>query len=234
MAKRRYKQFCPTARALDIVGDRWTLLIVRNLLLGPHRYSDLRGGLPGMASNLLAVRLAEMEDAHLIVKQRHETPRPRDVYVLTERGRVLQDVVLELARFGLPYLDTPTDEEPMMPEQVPLGLLALIHPAELPDEGLSIRCDLDEGDLTITLSPGGKPGARLTLRERVRVHPTDPAVPVDATLRGSMVALLWIRQGEMTGDDALDQGLLSLEGEPRGRAAVRRMYRFDAAPVGSG
>ena len=231
MAKRNYRQFCPTARVLDIVGERWTLLIVRDLLLGPKRYTDLRRGLPGMASNLLAIRLAEMQDADLIVKQRHEKPRPREVYVLTERGRELQGVLVELARFGLPYLDMPTDDEPMVAERVPLGLVAMIHPAELPDGGMRLRCDLDEGDLTITLVPDGPPGARLTFHERITVDPTDPAVAVDVTLKGSMATLLWIRRGVITGEDAIAQDLLTLEGRADARRAVRRMYRFDAAPT---
>lgn len=231
MAKRTYKQFCPTARALNVVGDRWTLLIVRNLLIAPRRYTDLREGLPGMASNLLAQRLSEMEEAGLIAREQRDEPTPRTVYVLTARGRELQAVVRELARFGLPYLDMPTDDEPMVAERVPLGLVALMHPAELPAHGLRIRCDLAEGDHTITLEPAGTPGARLTLDERASVRPTEPHTEgsVDVTIRGSMAGLLRVRQGALEGSEAEGQGLVSFEGPPDAVGVVKRIYRFAEA-----
>src|SRR5438105_4605644 len=89
-----YQQYCSVARALDVVGDRWVLLIVRELLaMGPSRYSDLKRGLPGIASNLLAERLKVMEAECLI--ERYDAPPPvgTTLYQLTARGRELQDVV---------------------------------------------------------------------------------------------------------------------------------------------
>ena len=232
MVKRSYKQFCPTARALNVVGDRWTLLIVRNLLIAPRRYTDLRAGLKGMASNLLAQRLTEMEDAGLITKQELDDPTPRTVYVLTDRGRELEAVLIELARFGFPYLDMPTEEEPMEAERVPLGLVAMMHATELPDHELRIRFALDEGDHTVTLGPAGPPGARRTLTERATALPTaDDPGPVDVTVTGSMVGLLWIRQGVISGADAQAQGLLELAGDPAAIAALKLIYRFDPVPT---
>jgi DNA-binding HxlR family transcriptional regulator len=97
-----YRQYCSVARALDFVGDRWVLLIIRELLtFGPSRYSDLQRGLPGIASNLLAERLRVMETDGLI--ERHNAPAPvgANLYQLTQRGRDLEDVVHALARWGL-------------------------------------------------------------------------------------------------------------------------------------
>ena len=97
-----YQQYCSVARALDVVGDRWVLLIVRELLaLGPSRYSDLKRGLPGIATNLLAERLKVMEAEGLL--ERYEAPAPvgATLYQLTVRGRELQEVVHALARWGL-------------------------------------------------------------------------------------------------------------------------------------
>ena len=97
-----YQQYCSVARALDVVGDRWVLLIVRELLaLGPSRYSDLKRGLPGIATNLLAERLKAMEAEGLL--ERYEAPAPvgATLYQLTARGRELQGVVHALARWGL-------------------------------------------------------------------------------------------------------------------------------------
>ena len=84
MSRRRYGQFCPLAKALDVLGERWTLLIVRELLAGPKRYTDLRAGLPGLATDLLATRLRELQEAGVV--DRHEVPPPTraTVYELTE------------------------------------------------------------------------------------------------------------------------------------------------------
>jgi len=105
-----YQQYCSVARALDVVGDRWVLLIVRELLaLGPSRYSDLKRGLPGIASNLLAERLKVMEADGLL--ERYDAPPPiaTSLYQLTARGRELQDVVHALARWGLERMQTGTE-----------------------------------------------------------------------------------------------------------------------------
>ena len=102
-----YAQLCGVAKALDVVGGRWTLLIVRNLLVGGQRYKDLLDTLPGITTNLLAERLQDMQDAGLIATRRTSSPSPATVYELTPRGLELEPVVLALGRFGAPYLATP-------------------------------------------------------------------------------------------------------------------------------
>lgn len=102
---RSYGQYCSVAKALDVIGDRWTLLIVRELLSREaSRYTDLRSGLPGIATNLLADRLRDLEGAGVV--QREEAPPPvaTTVYRLTERGRALQPVIAELAHWGIPLM----------------------------------------------------------------------------------------------------------------------------------
>lgn len=233
MTKRNYRQFCPTARALDVVGERWTLLIVRDLLLGPKRYSELRRTLPGMASNLLAGRLSEMEAADLVRKHHRTEPSAHDVYVLTDRGREVEPVLLALARFGLPYLDVPTDDQPMVAERVPLGLVALLHPAELPDEPFRARFDLDEGDHVLCISAQRPPGTRLDPTERVTVRPSEPDEQVDVSVRGSLAHILWIRQGVITLEALLTDGALQLEGRAAARTTLRRLYRLDPVAAGA-
>ena len=230
MPKRDYKQFCPTARALNVVGERWTLLIVRDLLIAPRRYSYLRRSLTGMASNLLAARLTEMEDAELVVKKRIEEPSPRDVYALTDRGRALEPVLLELARFGFPLLGMPTAEQPMMAERVPLGLRAMMHEPELPAGRLVIRFALDEGDQLVTIAAQRPRGQRLLPTERVTVAAVEDhdQPESDVVVRGSMAGLLWIREGVIDLDAANEQGLLSLEGSEDALTALRFLYRLDA------
>jgi DNA-binding HxlR family transcriptional regulator len=99
--RRAYHQFCGAARALDVVGERWTLLIVRDLLLGPRRYTDLLEALPGITTNLLAKRLKEMTEADLIRRETLPGAVRTDVYSLTERGLGLEPVVVALGRWGL-------------------------------------------------------------------------------------------------------------------------------------
>jgi DNA-binding HxlR family transcriptional regulator len=102
---RSYNQYCAVARSLDVVGERWTLLIVRELLLrGPSRYTDLRNGLPGIATNLLADRLQDLERAGVVAREDAPPPVATTLFSLTSRGRELASVVRELGRWGLPLM----------------------------------------------------------------------------------------------------------------------------------
>jgi DNA-binding HxlR family transcriptional regulator len=102
---RTYAQYCSIARALDVVGDRWTLLLVRELLLrGRARYTDLKNGLPGVAANLLATRLKELEQAGLIRREDAPPPVATQVYELTEDGLALEPVLKALGLWGLRYM----------------------------------------------------------------------------------------------------------------------------------
>lgn len=117
-----YRQFCGVAKALDIVGERWTLLVVRDLLLGPRRFSDLERSLPGITPNLLAKRLTLLRARGLIESvPMPERPSTR-VYALTEDGRRLEAVVLALGAFGAHYLGAPAATERVDPRYAMLSL----------------------------------------------------------------------------------------------------------------
>lgn len=103
--ERSYQQFCGVARALDLLGGRWTLLIVRNLLLGPRRYGTLLAELPGITTNILASRMKALERAGLVEKQHDDDGATR--YALTASGARLEPIVMELGRFGGSLLDRP-------------------------------------------------------------------------------------------------------------------------------
>jgi DNA-binding HxlR family transcriptional regulator len=111
MAK-HYDQYCPVAHALDVVGDRWALLVVRELLQGPKRYTDLSDGLPGIGTNILAARLRDLEAAGVVTKNTLPPPAASRVYELTDYGVALKPVMRELALWGAQSLGppTPTDE----------------------------------------------------------------------------------------------------------------------------
>jgi len=120
--RRSYQQFCGVARALDLVGERWTLLIIRNLLLGPRRYTDLLAELPGITTNLLAKRLQEMEAAGLLAKHDRRRPAGAVVYALTPAGEALDPVINELGRWGGRLMDRPRPSDRI---DLALGLLSL-------------------------------------------------------------------------------------------------------------
>jgi DNA-binding HxlR family transcriptional regulator len=121
-----YKQYCALARGLDLVGDRWTLLIVRELLsLGECRYGDLRRGLPGIATNLLADRLRDMEEAGLLQRSRLQRPANAVVISLTDRGAALEGVVREFIKWGAPLMNPPMPDESFRAHWLLLPLRAL-------------------------------------------------------------------------------------------------------------
>ncbi|MFC4785325.1 winged helix-turn-helix transcriptional regulator [Nocardioides sp. MAHUQ-72] len=114
MAK-RYEQYCPIAHALDLVGDRWALLVVRELMHGPKRYTDLVEGLPGIGTNILAGRLRDLEQADVVTRRTLPPPAASKVYELTEYGRQLRPAVRELALWGARSLGPPTPGSGLFP-----------------------------------------------------------------------------------------------------------------------
>ena len=113
MKKRQYDQYCAVACALDIVGERWAMLVVRELLLGPKRFVDLEAGLPGIGTNTLTTRLDELERASVIGKRRLPAPSAATVYDLTAWGRELEPIVHAIARWGAPRLATTKPLHPL-------------------------------------------------------------------------------------------------------------------------
>jgi DNA-binding HxlR family transcriptional regulator len=117
MAKSKcYDQYCPMAHALSIVGERWSLLIVRELLHGPKRYTDLTHGLPGIGTNILAARLKDLEAAGVVEKKKLPPPFAVTVYDLTQYGRELDEVMHALARWGARSLGPPGPDDALYPE----------------------------------------------------------------------------------------------------------------------
>ncbi len=107
MAVKRYHQYCPVAHALDLIGDRWALLIVRELMLGQRRYTDLADALPGIGTNILAGRLRHLEGAGVVRRTKLPPPAAVTVYELTSEGRALDDVLRSLAQWGSRTMGSP-------------------------------------------------------------------------------------------------------------------------------
>ncbi|MET8243830.1 helix-turn-helix domain-containing protein [Streptomyces sp. NPDC005202] len=203
--RRSYDQYCSAARALDVVGDRWTLLIVRELLAGPRRYTDLHADLPGVSTDVLASRLKDMERDGLTTRRRLPPPGAAYVYELTERGRELLPVLQALGAWGQAELGErrPTDA-------VRAHWFALPFLRALEGEGL-VEVRLEEGTfhLYVGIAEDGpvygdgpapvEPDARLVL---------DSATST-AISRGELSLLDAVRGGriEVTGDGTLAKAL---------------------------
>ncbi|GHE01123.1 winged helix-turn-helix transcriptional regulator [Streptomyces alanosinicus] len=167
-SRRSYDQYCSAARALDLVGDRWTLLIVRELLAGPRRYTDLHADLPGVSTDVLASRLKDMEQGGLTTRRRLPPPGAAYVYELTGRGRELLPVLQALGRWGESELGERRPTDAVRAHWFALPLLR-----GLDGQGL-VEVRLEEGDFHLRVGAeqgpvygdGPAPGeadARLTL-----------------------------------------------------------------------
>lgn len=126
---RSYNQFCALAKALDVVGERWTLLVTRELLSGPKRFKDLHDALPGIGTNLLSTRLKAMEQHGLVARGKLPPPAASAVYQLTERGRGLDSVVGALVKWGFALLGMPQPDDCFRPRWAMQALLVMFDPA---------------------------------------------------------------------------------------------------------
>jgi DNA-binding HxlR family transcriptional regulator len=151
---RRYGQYCPVAKSLDLLGERWTLLIVRNLMMGPQRYTDLREGLPGLATDLLTARLRTLEEAGYVARRLLPRPAAVTVYELTPAGQRIALVVLELGRIGLARLGPPADDDLVTSDALVLSLRPSFRRDVAGDAEESYQLELDGESYVVNVHPG--------------------------------------------------------------------------------
>ena len=211
MATRRiYNQNCPIARGLDVVGERWTLLILRELVGGPRRYGDLRAELPGIATNLLADRLKELQDAGLVDRADLPAPIARTVYTLSDMGwqRVLP-ILQSIAWFGLDRLD-PIEDGPVSPLNGFLaGILLGFNPGRAAGLEATVRVEIDGRRFEFAVTQGRLAGAH-----------GEPSV----TLTASAADLVTARLGSSDGRRKAALHRVNLEGDPVAVGAVRQAF----------
>jgi DNA-binding HxlR family transcriptional regulator len=178
-SRKSYNQNCPIARGLDVLGERWTLLILRELVGGVRRYGDLRAALPGIATNLLADRLRELEDAGLIERTELPPPVARTVYTLSEEGwRKVPPVIRAVATFGLDLLE-PSDSALTPLNGFLAGILLGFDPARAGDLCASYRVEIDGRRFEFAVTKDGLTAAQ-----------DPPAVTVTATAADLITARL--------------------------------------------
>jgi len=209
-ARRTYDQYCPTAKALDVVGQRWTLLIVRELLLGPQRFTDLRAGLPGIGPNVLAERLTQLTEDGLVRRIALPPPAASNVYELTDRGEELRPVVQELTKFGMDLLGAPGPTDHVRLGWLMRSLELMFRPdaAAGLHEVYEFRLDgevfhvlVDDG--TVRVRQGGAPNPDFVLETDVATFIGMGAKVVDA---GKALA-----EGRARASGDLEAGLRSIE-----------------------
>ncbi|GAA1897253.1 helix-turn-helix domain-containing protein [Streptomyces durmitorensis] len=205
-SRRSYDQYCAAARALDAVGDRWTLLIVRELLVGPRRYTDLHADLPGVSTDVLASRLKDMERDGLTTRRRLPPPSAVYVYELTERGRELLPVLQALATWGAPALQERAPTDAVRAHWFALPLLRGL--AGLGAEGV-LEVRLDEGEFHVRVGGAGEscgdgpapaePDARIVMDAETCVAVSGGVLTVGEGVRAGRI--------ELTGDGVLAKAL---------------------------
>ncbi|HKG62796.1 MAG TPA: helix-turn-helix domain-containing protein [Solirubrobacteraceae bacterium] len=181
---RTYGDRCGVARALDLVGERWALLVVRELLLGPKRFTDLRAGLPQVGPDVLSQRLRELEAAGIVARRTLDPPASAKVYALTPRGARLEPVILELGRFGstAPF---PDGDPTFGSDALALALKTLYEPGgpaatvTLRLAGQDFRVRTGEGPLELARGAADEPDATIEAEPgplaAVLWHGADPA-----------------------------------------------------------
>jgi DNA-binding HxlR family transcriptional regulator/putative sterol carrier protein len=138
---KHYGQFCPVAHALELIGERWSLLIVRELITGPKRYTDLSAALPGIGTNILAARLRDLEQAGVLQKRQLPPPAAARVYELTPYGEELREPLYALGRWGAKSLGPPREDELMAPGWLVNAVRATCTGGCVPDTVFSLRTE---------------------------------------------------------------------------------------------
>ena len=207
---RKFDQYCPVAHALSLVGERWSLLIVRELLHGPKRYTDLAHGLPGIGTNILAARLKELEGCGIVEKRTLPPPAASTVYELTEYGAELREAMYALARWGARTIGPPGPDDELYPEWGVNALPALFNPEAA--RGLTETYALVvEGDAFTARIVDG------TLDPSV-----GPADDADLVVETDMETFFGLASGELAPGDAVKSGRAKLQGDLE---ALERCFR---------
>lgn len=201
--RREYGQYCGLAAAMDVLGERWTLLIVRELLLEPRRYNELLDDLPGMGTNLLAYRLKTLTELGVIRQRPARSDGKVKVYEMTPLGEQLHAPVLQLARWGMGFLGDPPPEAVTRPRWGFLAVEALIDPSKVGtvDEAYEFR--VDDEVFHISVRDGLAQAASGPAEEPAMVATTDTAT------------FIRIGSRHLTPFEAVASGLLALTGSPQ-------------------
>jgi DNA-binding HxlR family transcriptional regulator/putative sterol carrier protein len=212
LPEHRYQQYCALARTLDVAGDRWTLLIVRELVPGPRRFTDLLDGLPGVSRNLLTERLRGLERDGIVARNELPAPAARLVYELTADGRDLANAIIPLIRWGARRLGDRASDESFRPRWSAVGMAGLAdrEAAKGVNETYqylvgdsAFHFTVDDGSIELHDGPSHEPAVLVT---------TDEETYAD------------LASGKITASSAISAGALSFSGDAQAVKRLRRIF----------
>jgi len=199
--RKKFDQYCPMAHAAWLVGERWSLLIVRELLRGPKRYTDLGHGLPGIGTNILAARLRDLEECGVVQKRKLPPPAASTVYELTEYGAGLDEVLYALARWGARSLGPPGADDELYPEWGVNALPALFNAEAARGLTETYVLKIDEDVFTARIVNG-------SLEARMGA-----AEDADVVIELDMDTFFALNSGELEPREAVESGRARVEGD---------------------
>jgi DNA-binding HxlR family transcriptional regulator len=227
---RSYRDLCGIARALDVVGERWALLVVRELIFGPKRFADLHRGLPGMSQNVLTQRLRELEEAGVLTRRHALPPTNGLVYDLTDRGRELEPVLLALGRWGSPTPPGPNSATELSADALIVALRTTFNPQETAGLDATVRLELPNDAFLLTVRDGALTAARGDGAADVSLAGSVRTIQ-DLVFEGSSLdAAIHSGEAHTTGDiTLLKHFLVSFDDQRRGTKATAQKLSDDAA-----
>ena len=211
---RGYHQFCGLARALDLIGSRWALLIVRDLLTGPKRFSELQDGLSGVPTNVLTARLRELEDEGIVMRRAHERPGGGVVYDLTDFGRELEQPIMALGFWGARAMGPMHPDDHFSVDSLALALRGSFRPEHADARPRVYDFKVEDRSLRARVADG-----RL-------VVPSDSTDEPDLVVEADADVLAGLLSGQLTLDAARKWGRLQLQGTKAEAARLLEMFRF--------
>jgi len=216
MTHRSYNQYCGLAYALDIIGERWTLLIIRELIAGPRRFKDLMDGLPGISTNLLAERIRNLEQQGMIRRRTLPPPAGSAVYELTAMGHGLEHMLLELGKWGSQFVPPSAEGVNVLHMGSYALTLKTFFQPELA-QGIDETYELQIGDEVLQ--------ARINAGQ-LQVQQGQPW-NADLVVRSDVQSFLAVLSGQLQADAAIASGQISIAGDP---AALSRLVQICGLP----
>jgi DNA-binding HxlR family transcriptional regulator len=214
---RSYHQYCGLAYALDFIGERWTLLIIRELFAGPRRFTDLMQGLPGISTNLLTERLKYLDQQGLLIRRVLPPPAGSTVYELTERGRGLEKTLIELGKWGSQFVPPSIGDDVLLnASSYALTLKTLFRPEQAQDINETYELRIDDEVLQVRIKAGG-----------LHVQQGE-AIDADVVLATNISTYLGLLTGKLTVEDAISKEQVRVEGN---RDAIRRFFEICGVPA---
>lgn len=217
MTSKSYNQYCGLAYALDKVGERWTILIIRELVAGPRRYKDLIEGLPGISTNLLAARLKSLEEDGLLQRRVLPPPAGSTVYELTPLGLGLEEALIELGKWGSQFVPQSAEEAALLNVgSYALTLKTFFRPELAQDVEEGYELHIDDEVMQVRINQG-----EIEVEQGTAVNPS-------AIFHTDIATYLGLLQRRIQPDEAIAASLIQIEGDPN---ALVRFLDLCGLPV---